>query len=431
MGFERLIARRLSQSSKGNFSSLILKIAIASIALSMAVMIITTTVITGFKNGVTSKVLDFWGHIHITDGNVGNSFEIIPIEKDTLLINSIEAIDQITYKRPPTIVEGPIVPKVETSIGGVNRVETYTIVPAIISSQNSFEGVLLKGFESDYDRSDIDKYVKSGSFIQFHSNKGSRDIVLSEQIAQRMSFGIGDAMIVSFIIDGESFKRKFTISGIYRTGLEEYDRRFALVDARTLQEVLGWSPSEVSGLEVYIDDIKDLRLLNEYIYFEQLPRNLYSESIQRKFYQIFEWLELQNINEDVLIMLMILVAIINMITAVLIFVLENTHTIGLLKSIGAKNWSIRRIFLYNAGEIIIKGMLIGNALAFVICFVQLKTGFMKLSEKEYYLDTVPIEFNWSMILLINIGTILITLAFLILPTVIVTRIDPVKALRFS
>ena len=337
MGFERLIASRLSKSSKGNFSSLILKIAIASVALSMAVMIITTTVITGFKNGVTSKVLDFWGHIHVTDGNVGNSFEIISIDKDTALINNIEGIDQIIYKRPPTIVEGPIVPKEETSFGGVDRVETYTIVPAIISAKGTFDGVLLKGFEADYDRSAIQKYIKRGDFISFQSDKGSRDIMLSEQIAQRMSFDVGDKLIVNFIIEGESYKRKFSVSGIYRTGLEEYDNRFVLVDARTLQEVLGWDSNEVSGFEVFIDDLRDLRLLNEYIYFEQLPRNLYSESIQSKFYQIFEWLELQNINEDVLIILMILVAIINMITAVLIFVLENTHTIGLLKSIGAKN----------------------------------------------------------------------------------------------
>ena len=182
---------------------------------------------------------------------------------------------------------------------------------------------------------------------------------------------------------------------------------------------------------MYVDDLDDAVLLNEYIYFEKLPRNLYSQSIQSKFYQIFQWLELQDINEHVLILLMVLVAVINMITAVLIFVLERTEMIGLLKSVGASDWSIRKIFLHNAAEVIIKGMIIGNVLALALCFIQLKTGVFKLSEAEYYLDAVPISFDWWMILLINVGTVLVTLLFMIIPTWIVSRVDPVKALRFS
>ncbi len=431
MSLERFIAKRLSLSSRGNFSALILRIAVISVALSMAVMIITTSVITGFKNGVTSKVLNFWGHIHITDGNVGDSFELIPIDIDTTLINKIESIDQITYQRPPTLIDPDRILPALTSLGGVDRVETYTVVPAILSSKSDFEGVLLKGYESDYELDQINQYIKDGSFINYELDAPSRDIVLSEQMSDRMGFGVGDPLILNFMLDGQQFKKRFKVSGIYRTGLEEYDRRFALVDTRILREVLDWSDNQVSGLEIYIDHLEDITLLNEYIYFELLPRNLYSESIKSKFYQIFQWLELQNINEDVLIILMILVAIINMITAILIFVLENTQLIGLLKSVGASDWSIRKIFLYNAGEIIIKGTLFGNILAFILCFIQFETGFLKLSEAEYYLNTVPIEFNWPMILLINVGTVLITILFMIIPTWIVTKVNPVKALRFS
>ena len=431
MSFERFIANRLSLTTMGNFSALILRIAVLSIALSVAVMIITTTVIKGFKEGVTSKVLDFWGHIHITDGNVGETFELIPIDLDPSLVADIEAIEQITYQRPPTIIRPEIKPPVQTTSGGVDRVETYTIVPAILSTKSDFEGVYLKGYESDYQFERIKSYMKRGSWVSYPADGPAQEIVLSEQISKRMNFDVGDKMIIYFILDGEQYKKRFTVSGIYKTGLEEYDRRFALVDTRVLQEVLDWRADQVSGLEVYVDNLDDAVLLNEYIYFEKLPRNLYSQSIQSKFYQIFQWLELQDINEHVLILLMILVAVINMITAVLIFVLERTEMIGLLKSVGASDWSIRKIFLHNAAEVVIKGMIIGNVLALALCFLQLKTGVFKLSEAEYYLDTVPISFDWWMILLINIGTVLVTLLFMIIPTWIVSRVDPVKALRFS
>jgi len=205
--------------------------------------------------------------------------------------------------------------------------------------------------------------MKKGSWVSYPADGPAQEIVLSEQISNRMNFDV------------------------------------------VLQEVLDWRDDQVSGLEVYVDDLDDAVLLNEYIYFEKLPRNLYSQSIQSKFYQIFQWLELQDINEHVLILLMILVAVINMITAVLIFVLERTEMIGLLKSVGASDWSIRKIFLHNAAEVI--------------------------TEAEYYLDTVPIAFNWWMIIAINIGTAIITLLFMIIPTWIVSRVDPVRALRFS
>lgn len=397
----------------------------------MVVMIITTTVITGFKNEISSKVFTFWGHIHITDGNVGNSFELIPITKDRALIDAILSIGSIYYERPRTFIDEGTSTGAKASVGGVDRVETYTIVPAIISAGDQFEGILLKGLESEYQWSNLLPFVRSGELITYNDSTASRDIVISEQTASRLKFQVGDPLIVNFVLDGEQIKRRFTVSGIYKTGLEEYDSRFALVDNRILQEVLQWAPDQVSGLEVFIDDLDDLQLLNEYIYFEKLPGNLYSESIRNKFYQIFEWLELQNINERVIIILMVLVAVINMITALLIFVLERTEMIGVLKSLGATDWSIRRIFLYNAAIIIIKGLIIGNVLAFSLCLIQRYTGVLKLSEKEYYLSTVPIEFNISAIILINIGTIVMTIVFLILPSIVVSKISPVKAVKFN
>ncbi len=431
MNVERFIAQRISHPASKNFSSLILKIAVAAVALSISVMIITTSVITGFKNGISDKVFNFWGHIHVTDGQAGDSFELIPITKDAELIKKIEDIGPIAYTRPKSVVNPDITPTEQRTVGGVDRVETYIIVPGIIATKDNFEGVLLKGLESDYDFSRIARFVKEGKLIDYTGERASRDLLLSEQMAERISLEVGDPIIMNFVLDGEQYKKRFEVSGIYKTGLEEYDKRFGIVDARILQEVLGWRADQVSGLEIYVDHLDDMATLNEYIYFEQLPGRLYSESIRTKFYEIFEWLELQNINEDVLIILMILVAVINMITALLIFVLERTEMIGVLKSLGSTDWSIRKIFLYNAGMIILKGLLFGNLIAFTLCMIQKYTGVLKLSETQYYLDTVPIEFNWLSILLVNIGTIVVTLLFLILPTMLVSKITPVKALRFQ
>ena len=431
MNYERFIAYRISGSGQQNFSSLIVKIAIAAVTLSVVVMIITTSVITGFKNEISTKVFSFWGHIHITDGNVGNTFELIPIVRDVHLIDTIAHTGPISYQRPKSILDENAVYKMEHAYGGVNRVETYTIVPAIISSKNEFEGILLKGLESNYKFEALSPFLKEGRFMDYNDSIPSRDIVISEQTADRLNFTVGDPLVLNFVLDGDAIKRKFEISGIYKTGLEEYDSRFALVDTRSLQEVLQWEENQVSGLEVYIDDLRDLKLLNEYIYFELLPGNLYSESIRTKFYQIFEWLELQNINERVIILLMVIVAIINMITALLIFVLERTEMIGVLKSLGATDWSIRRIFLYNASTIVLKGLLLGNIIAFALCLIQKYTGVMKLSEKEYYLSVVPIEFNWWAIISINLGTVVVTVFFLILPSLVISKITPVKAVRFN
>jgi lipoprotein-releasing system permease protein len=350
--------------------------------------------------------------------------------KDEALMDSILAIGPIQYVRPTRIGEEEN-KKIEKTKSGVSEVHPFIVVPGIVSSRQNYEGLLLKGFDHTSGLDHVSPFIQQGEMIQFSDSTASRDILLSEQTASRMNFGVGDRLVVHFILDEEQVKRAFTVSGIYRTGLEEYDRRFALVDMRILQQVLEWDSNMVSGLEIFIDHLPDLSLLNEYIYFEKLPGNLYSESIETKFYQIFEWLELQDINEQVIIALMIIVAIINMATALLIFVLERTRMIGILKALGASNWSIRRIFLYNAGEIVIKGLIAGNLLALTLCFLQMKTGILKLREQDYYLSEVPIEFNIPAILYINMGTIAITLLFLVLPSALVSKIEPVKAIQFS
>ncbi len=431
MNIERFIASRISSSVGNTFSGLIIKIAIAAVALSMMVMVITTNVITGFKNEISHKIFSFWGHIHIADNNVGQSYELIPIRKDSRLIDSLKKINQVVYAPPPSIYDVDQKPQLETSNGGITEVEPYTIVPAILADKTQFEGLLLKGVDYNFNKERILKFLKDGSFITFTDSLPSRDMLVSQSTAERMSFTVGQRVNVSFILEGQLIKRQFKISGIYKTGLEEYDQRFALVDMGILQDILGWNTDQISGLEVFVSDLDDLDLINDFIYYELLPPATYSETVRSKFYQIFEWLELQNINERVIIILMIIVALINMITALLIFVLERTNMIGVLKALGATNWSIRKIFLYNSAQIIIKGIVIGNVIAVIICLIQKHTGIMKLREADYYLSEVPIEFNLTSMLLINIGTVVVIFLFMAIPSMIVAQIDPVKTIQFK
>ena len=243
-------------------------------------------------------------------------------------------------------------------------------------------------------------------------------------------FGM-DWAIIHFVEKGEQLKRRFKVSGVYRTGLEEYDRKFALVDIRQIQRLLGWEESQVSGFEVFIDDIDDLQPINEYIYFEELPADLYAETIREKLPEIFDWLDLQDINEVVILSLMIIVAIINMVTALMILILERTNMIGILKALGTANWGIRKIFLYYAAYIVILGLFWGNLIGIGLCLLQDRFEFITLSEENYYLSTAPIDLNFWPILLLNLGTLAITLFFLIIPSYLVTSISPVKAIRFK
>ncbi len=431
MNFERYIATRISDSSESRFSGLIVNIAIAAIALSIMVMIITTTTITGFKNQISDKVFNFWGHIHITDGLSGDAFELIPIRVDQELLDTLSRIDHVAYARPKDIEDYDNMPPLQHSKGGVRDIEAFTVVPGIIADKTQFEGLLLKGVDQNYNLDRINDFIEEGVFVSFPDNEPSRDMLVSQSTARRMKLSVDQKLNVSFFIDGDIKKMQFRISGIYNTGLEEYDRRFALVDMRVLQGILGWAPDQVSGLEIFVDNLEDVNLINDFIYFELLPPATYSETVRNKFSMIFEWLGLVNVNERVINFLMVLVALINMITALIIFVLERTKMIGILKALGATNWSIRKIFIYNALNIIVKGVVIGNVIAIALCLIQKYTGVLKLREADYYLSEVPIEFNLVSMLMINVGSILVVTLFMLIPSLIVSQITPVKTIQFK
>lgn len=431
MNFEYFFARKVAASGQRSFSRLIIRIAVVAVALSVAVMILANALITGFKKEISSKIFGFWGHIHITDSDFSRSLlEAYPIRKDQPFYPSLDTVKSVQYLDRRK-VGGYDLERMVSSRGGIRHIQVTALKPGIIKSKEEMEGIVLKGVGQDFDWSFMERYLQEGERLSLPDSSISSDILISRQTANRLKVSVGDRFEVHFVEKQEQLTRRFTVKGIYKTGLEEYDRLFALADIRQVQRLLGWSDNEVGGFEVFIDDIDDLTAITDYIYFQVLPNNLYAETIREKFSEIFDWLDLQDINEGVILTLMVLVAIINMMTALLILILERTNMIGTLKALGASNWGIRKIFLYYAGYIIVMGLFWGNLIAITLGLLQERFGFIRLSEENYYLSVAPVELNLWSILLVNAGTLLVILIFLILPSYLVTRISPVKAIRFN
>lgn len=418
------ISRRISVGKNFGFTGVIIKIAVATIALSVAVMILSSSIIQGFKNQITDKIFGFWGHIHITDANVNRNFELLPIADAKALKDSILSIDHIEYHDLKSNQ------KLRTA-GGVDHIQSFIISPGIIKTKTSLEGIILKGIGKDYRWDKLEPQIKSGRILNLQDSTNRRGILLSQQTARRLELKVDDKVILNFVKDRNHIQKPFFVDGIYRTGLEEYDKKFAFVDQSILRTILAWDEDQIGGYEVILEDFNDAAVMADFIYEDILPSNLYAETIKEKFPNIFEWLDLTNINEKIIIMLMIIVSIINMATALLILILERSTMIGILKTLGETDWNIRKIFLYHAANIILFGLLIGNILGIGIAVLQKHFGFIKLDEENYYLSIAPVELDFFNIFLINIGTILITLIFLVVPSYMVTKINIIKVLRFD
>lgn len=432
MNLPFFIARRTALSSGQHFSKVILRIGIAAVALSVAVMIASTALISGFKHEISRKIFEFWGHLHITNANNSFSFEPTPIDKTQPFYPSIDTIRGITYTLPSTFLGFETGGETELpSHGGIRHIQVFAHKPGIIKTKTAIEGILLKGVGSDFDWNNLMPYLLEGRPFATNDSSPSREIIVSKQTADRLNLKLGDKFIAHFVKDNEQLRRVFSICGIYKTGLEEYDRKFAICDLRQVQDLLGWAPDQVAGFEVWLDDLRDLELYNTYVYQEIMPAELLSVSIREKFPAIFEWLELQDYNEVVILGLMLAVAIINMITALLVLVLERTNMIGVLKALGETNGRIRQIFLYHAAVITLMGMFWGNFIGLGFCWLQDKFRFIRLNEADYYLAYAPVKLNWWAVAGVNIGTLVVTLVFLLIPSLVVSNISPVKAIRFK
>jgi len=403
---ELFIARRILSGNRDNFSRPIVRIAILSIALGLAVMLVSVAIVTGFQTQIRDKVIGFGSHIQITAFNSNVSYESNPIPK-----------------------KQPFYPGLE-KIKGIRHIQVYATKAGIIKTDEQIQGVVLKGIGNDYDWSFFKNKIVEGKPIAISDTGKTDEVLISRNLANMLKLRLHDDLRMYFINQNQTRARKFVIAGIYQTGLEEFDKMYVICDIAHIQKLNNWSTGEVAGFEVLINDFDDLKAMRETVK-DNIGYDLKAESIRDMYPQIFDWLALQDTNVAIILTLMVLVSGIAMISTLLILILERTNMIGILKALGMKNNGIRKIFLYNSAYIIGKGLLWGNLAGITLCWLQLHFGIIKLPQESYYVSVVPINLYYLPILLINIGTLLVCMILLIVPSHIISRIQPVKAIRWD
>ena len=389
-------------------------------------MIVTVALVHGFKHEISEKIFGFWGHITITDIRADNSYEARPILYDPQLALSLEDIAQVEVEY------GLIGEETGTSKAGVRHVQAVAQIPAIITTDDQMEGIIIKGVGEDYDWDVMESFLRDGTSLRVPADADDGvPLLISEQTARRLQVAVGDEFIVFFLKKDRQIRRRFMVQGIYRTGLEEYDEKYAFTTLPVVQGLLGWELDQVASYEVFVEHVDDASIINDYIYLEELPGSLFSQTIRSRFPAIFDWLELQDINMIVILLLTMVVAIINMVSVLLVLILDRTRMIGLFKSLGARNWQIQEIFLHHASLIVVRGMILGNVLALGLCFAQNKWKFIQLDETDYYLSYAPVDLRLLDLVWINGLTLVVIMACLVIPSFLVSRIDPVRTIQFA
>lgn len=405
------IANRIAFNQQRSFSRFIIRLSIVATVISVAVMIITLAFVNGFQEEVSQKVFSFFGHIRIQvkQPYKGLIAEEIPItENDTL-------IRKIRENR-----------KVET-------IHPFATKYGILKTREDFELVLLKGFDSSYDFGHIKRFLKEGRTIEFNDSTYSRDIIISSFTASQLKIKVNDRILIYFRRpDGSQRQDKLTIAGIYKTGIEEYDKTFAIGDIKLLRKLNDWQNDQVGGYEIFLKDYTQIdRVSNEIYGIPEFPGTWDTRSVREISPNIFDWLSMQDVTRNVLIGFMVIVAVINLITCLIILVLERVRMIGILKALGASDWTVQKIFIRHSLFITITGIVIGAAIALGILYLQKKTGFIKLQEEAYYLSEAAVKIVWWEVGFICLATLLVCFFILMIPAVLARRIQPVKAIRFS
>lgn len=375
-------------------------------------MILSVAIVTGFKYEIQNKVVGFGSHIQILNYDTNTSYETVPVRKNQ-----------------------PFLPALG-KIPGISHIQVFGIKAGIIKTETDIQGVVLKGVGADFDWSFFEKNLAEGETFRVSDTSRTNQVIISKYLSSLLRLNVGDDFAMYFVQDPPRLRR-FTIQGIYETSLVEFDRLFILADIGHIQRLNNWDDDQVSGFEIMIDRFPELDLMTFLVgrevgmEFQEDGSLLRVVSIRSKFPQIFDWLNLQDINVAVILVLMFLVAGFNMVSGLLILILERTGMIGILKSLGADNLKIRRIFLYQAVFLITRGLFWGNILGLGLCYLQYRFGIISLDQESYYLTTVPIHFELFHILALNAGTLLLIILMLLIPSQVIARISPVRAIRFD
>ncbi len=404
------IARRIVFQKHQSFSRFIIRLSATATAISVAIMILALAFVAGFQETISNKVFSFWGHIRVQQQlpSVSGLAEELPSYKNDTLLNIFQTQQQI------------------------KSVDVFATKSAMLKTTESIEGVLLKGVASNFSKERITPYITEGTWLNFDTTANNYSIVVSTYTAKRLKLKPGDKAFLYFIESGGTLPRvrPVTVSGLYKTSIEEYDKLFALVDLRLIQKINDWTEEQIAGYEITLFDYRnDEKVSNQLL--DSIPTSWYSTTVREIYPNIFDWLNLQNTNRKIIIIIMCVVALMNLITCLLILVLERSRMIGLLKAVGASDAQVQIIFWNQALMISFTGIALGTLLGVGICLLQQYTGFISLDEASYYVAKAPVKLIWWQVVLVDVLTFFTCFVFLFIPSLFVKKVNPVKALRFQ
>lgn len=407
MNTSLFIAKRLynTKENNNNYTRPIIRIAILAIALSVAIMILSVFILSGFKNEISNKVFGFGGHINISKFNYNQSYENDPIFLNPDVFSKIESLDFVSSIHP------------------------FATKAGIIKESDEILGVVLKGVDKNYNWKFFDENLISGELPVFNDTTTSKNVIISKNISNKMKLDVGDDLVM-YYVQKPTRVRKFKVIGIYNTGLAEFDEVVVIGDLKHIQKLNNWQGNQVGGYEVITNNVSNIELFSEII-DENIDYDLKALDIKQKYPQIFDWLRLQDFNVLIILILMLIVGGVNMITSLLIIILEKSRLIGILKAIGATNWNIRNVFIYNSLYIIFNGLFWGNLIALTFSICQNYFDLISLDENIYFMSFVPVKIELMSLFLINIGTIIICYLILVIPSVVISKISPAKSIKFE
>lgn len=408
MNVAAFIARRIAFNRQRTFSRFILRLAISATVISVGAMILTLAFTNGFQYAISQKVFNLWGHIRVQGltGNESDLAEELPIQRNDTVLRALRANRDIT------------------------TIQAFATKSAVIRSSEGIECVQMKGVEKGYDFSNLQNFLKSGRWLEFKDSGYSNEIVLSTYTAGQLKIKPGDKVLIYFIQPaGQPRIRQLTVTGLFKTGIDDYDKSLAIGDLRLIQRLNDWQNDQIGGYEIFTRDYRLADAVDSLIY-PQLPQAWGSRTIVKIYPYIFDWLNLQNITIVIVLIIMVIVATLNLVTCLIILVLERTRMIGILKAVGTPDPVIQRIFLYQGGIITIFGLVLGNAFGLLICWLQNKYGFITLPEDAYFISKAVVKLEWWHLVLVNAGTFLICFLVLTIPTLVVRKMQPVRAIQF-
>lgn len=411
MNLEYFIAKRLitAKDYKSSISAPIIKIAISAIAIGIIMMLVSVATGIGLQQKIRDKVSAFNGQVIISNYDNNNSeVTLIPISRKQDFYPDFKSVPEVKH------------------------IQAIASKAGIIRTENAFEGIIFKGVGADYDWNNIKEYLVEGKLPDF-AKELNEEVIISRFLADRLNLKVGDQFNTFFIKEEQGKmpnSRRFKITGIFNSGFQNFDATYIIGDIRHIQRINKWTPDQIGAFEVFVKDFNNIKTTGDQIY-DQTSSNLDTKTIIEKYSYIFDWLQLFDFNIIVILAVMILVATINMVVALLVLILERTQMIGILKALGANNWTVRKIFLYNAFYLIIRGLFWGNLIGISLLLIQQQFGVIHLNPENYYVNVAPVYINWGYIILLNLLTVTVCFLVLLIPSYIITRISPVKAIRFD